>query len=164
MSLLMERLHKVWIVHCWSSSNPNRRNDTASSKPIATCCPEHPLVHTPHLKPKVRCSCCLASSLPPSQNFHDNGNGSVPLSGNLSRGWQTSDIFLPSLIPRASSSRSTSHSVCLSSRRSAKCASIAFLLKKVLRPSYILGMPRRSQRPHIALRPILYFSMISRRV
>ena len=53
----MERLHKVWIVHCWSSSNPNRRNDTASSKPIATCCPEHPLVHTPHLKPKVRCSC-----------------------------------------------------------------------------------------------------------
>lgn len=113
----MERLHKVWIVHCWSSSNPNRSNDTASSKPIATCCPEHPLVHTPHLKPKVRCSCCLASSLPPSQNFHDNGNGSVPLSGNLSRGWQTSDIFLPSLIPRASSSRSTSHSVCLSLSR-----------------------------------------------
>ena len=114
MSLLTERLHKVWIVHCWSSSNPNRRNVTASSKPIATCCPEHPQVHTPHLKPKVRCSCCLASSLPPSQNFHANGNGSVPLYGNLSQGWQTSDIFQPSLTPRASSFRSTSHSVCLS--------------------------------------------------
>src|SRR5574344_1503790 len=110
----MERLHKVWIAHCWSSSNPSLRNAIVSSRPIVTCCPEHLLVHMLRQMQKVHCSCCPVSLLPPSRNLHVNGNGSVPLSGSSLQDWQTLVTFQPSLTLRVSSFQSTSHSVCLS--------------------------------------------------
>lgn len=97
--------------------NPSRKNVTANSKPIVTCCQGLLPEHTPHLMQKVRCSYFLDSSLPASLKLHASGNGSVPPFDNSSQDLQTSVRFPQCLTPRVSFSPSTSNNGSLSLSR-----------------------------------------------